>query len=62
MLKICKEGTLLGLNSVEGGHVVQYVKGGGQNEALEAPKGSRKRSFLKEKQLWYMWAFPKDFA
>lgn len=61
MLKICKEGTLLGLNSVEGGHVVQYVKGG-QNEALEAPKGSRKRSFLKEKQLWYMWAFPKDFA
>lgn len=61
MLKICKEGTLLGLNSVEGNHVVLYVKGG-QNEVLEAPKGFRKGSFLKEKQRWYMSAFPKDFA
>lgn len=27
MLKVCKEGVLLGWKGVEGGHVVQYVRG-----------------------------------
>lgn len=59
MLKICKEGTLLGLNSVEGGHVVQYVKGGDRTRHWKPQKAPENAASLRKSNSGICGPFPR---